>query len=124
MSDTVVHLIDQQRHTDIQRATASSRHVHALSLVARLWDGDAGFVIRVHPPTIRRMRFADVDGEKLNLVTVAPLQFFQGPKLGPVRPSREAAEYEYHGLGRESFRQLDRLFPIDRFQREVRSWII
>ena len=38
------------------------------------------------------MRLADVNVEEGDAIAVAIFQLFDGPKLGPIRPSGEAAE--------------------------------
>src|SRR5207302_1658958 len=66
-----------------------------------------------------RMGLADVDGEELGAGAVTTLQFFEGPKLGPIGPSGEAAEDEDDRLLAAELAQRQGACPIVRRQREV-----
>src|SRR5579875_1753513 len=98
MADAIVHLINQERHADVQSTTTSSRYAFTLFPAAWLLDDNASFVVRLHPPAIGRMGLTDIDGKEFNLIPIAFFQFFQGPKLRPKRPSGKAAEHEHDRL--------------------------
>ena len=69
-----------------------------ISLGIRFWlkFNNAELIVHAHPPTIGRVRFANVDREKLRHVLMLQKNLFQDPRLGSEGASREAAENQHH----------------------------
>jgi hypothetical protein len=99
MADAVVHAVHHQRDRHLE-----SRLTLARDRVSLLAGG--------------RVRLADVDVKELCPVAVATFQLFDGPKLGPIGASGEAAEDQHHRLAR-AVRLHGDFLAVRRGQREV-----
>ena len=94
----VIDAVDQDRHAHFEQIVALRDDFDPLKVGFRLGNTDAHAIVRIHPPAVGRMRFADIHGQGLGTIAVFVAQIIEGPKLGPERPSREAAEDQDEGL--------------------------
>lgn len=59
---------------------------------------DAYLVIRIHPPAIGGMSFANVDSIEIDLISISSINFVEQPRLGAKWSSREASEDQHDGF--------------------------
>ena len=92
MTNWIVHLVDDHWHGDFQCRAAFGRYFFTRILALGLQDRDAHAVVARLAPAVGRVCFPNVNGQELYAVAIFLVEFFQGPKLGPIGPSGEAAE--------------------------------
>jgi hypothetical protein len=119
VADAVVDGVNQERDARLQVQGTGLCGGDSAGVVSRLKNLDTGFVIRFHPPAVDRMCLAHVDADELRLALVAPGQRFEGPKLGPERPSSETSEDEHHRMLASELAEGDRALAILSGQCEV-----
>jgi hypothetical protein len=120
VAHAVVDAVDQDGHAHFEQIVALRGHFDPLKVGFRLGRGDAHAIVRFHPPAFDRMRFADIHGQELGPIAVFVAQIIEGPKLGPERPSREAAEDQDDGLFSTIISQRDPSCLVVRLQGECR----
>jgi hypothetical protein len=120
VAHAVIDAVDQDGHAHFEQIVALRGHFDPLKVGFRLGNGDTHTIVRFHPPAVDRMCFADVHGQELGTIAVFVAQIIEGPKLGPERPSREAAEDQDYGLLSSIISQRDPSPLIVRIQRERR----
>jgi hypothetical protein len=98
VADVVLHVVHQEGHGDFQSGAALFSNFGAFTEIEGLFEGDAGFIVAGGAPAVSRVRLADVDGDELDAIAKALVQFFQDPKLGSIGTSGEAAEDEHDGF--------------------------
>ena len=98
VSHAVIDSVDQHGHAHFEQVMALRGHFDALCVGSRLGHRDADAIVRFHPPAVDRMCFADIHCQEFGPIAVFVAQIIKDPKLGPERPSREAAEDQDYGL--------------------------
>jgi hypothetical protein len=66
-------------------------HFDSLRVRLGLGRSDAHSIVGFNSPALDRMSLADIHGHELDPIAVLAAEVVKGPKLGPERPSREAA---------------------------------
>ena len=99
----------QFRHTELS-------HLAAFFVVLRLREQHVVFQVIWILPDVTRMRFADINNVKSNLIFVLLPQLVQGGNLPPEWRSSVAAEHEYDRFPSSQGRQLKVILAIRAFQ--------
>ena len=97
--DIVVYRIDQHRHLKVEVQLAHRGHLGTLVVGRRFLVVNVRFQILRNAPAVIRMRFADVDDIKVNVIPVLRVDFIE--VHGPISEgrSRIGTENQPHRLG-------------------------
>ena len=119
----VVHIVYREGHREMESLDEIVGDSHALLGGMRLRVAHALIHIRFHLPLIQRVRFTNVNREKIRAILVIVVEIDEVAYLAPKRRSGIAAEYQHQRALADAIAQMKSGLPIQRQQAHIRRGV-